>query len=383
MWICETFKITAREARGPRRHANVTFLDICQHGNLEVAKWFVMKYRSEVNNSDYNSAFRAACRHCRLDIVSWLVDECPTKIHKSVYAEEMFNACRNGSLGIATWIFYTFGNVTSDDICNVGLIRNELFMTVCINGHLETAQWLYTNHAQIQGTADELRYMCTAFHAVCAFGHFDVAVWMQDTFNFTSEGMRTACPIATLDVTFRRACTHGYLNTAMFLHSNFTITEEEAKFDNNAAFSAACFCGHLTVAKWLHREFNMTREDVFPNFDFNDSMSHSIARYEYSSNSVRLWLRETFLTTVEDDGVRPPRMLCGVTRPTFLDTVEETGLTIEERCCVCFTRRRNLRAEPCNHDEVCHSCAYEWYMIDNNVQDCMMCRRRVLSFVKM
>ena len=107
---------------------------------------------------------------------------------------------------------------------------NSAFISVCMEGYLDIAKYLFENGADISCN------FYSAFINTCRDGHLDVAQWMH--------GLGIKDNIVYV-YAFVNACQNGRLHVAKWLC-------ELQPHDINFAFIEACYEGHLNVAQWLY-----------------------------------------------------------------------------------------------------------------------------------
>lgn len=130
-------------------------------------------------------------------------------------------------------------------------VRNALH-GACVNGHLQTAQWLEEQFGFAPEDRDFFQ-LCE----VCENGHLEVAEWLTVKFAFTEEDAR-----AWQNYPLRTACKNGHMAVVHWLTTNFALTPADARTYNNDALANACKNGHQKIAQYLVDHFGLTAEDV-------------------------------------------------------------------------------------------------------------------------
>ena len=128
------------------------------------------------------------------------------------------------------------------------------------------------------------------FYLACVYGRLNIAKWLYIKFDITDEDAKYNDNAA-----FSGACTNGHLDVAKWLYSTFKMTNEEAKADDNSAFRLACINGHLEVAKWLHTTVNISAGEA-------KSFNNLAFRFAYAKGhlDVAKWLHATFHITNQE-----------------------------------------------------------------------------------
>jgi hypothetical protein len=148
------------------------FVFVCDNGHLRLAQWLIPVYKKQnnINNIDYNVAFRYACYNGHLKVAKWLYSlQDKPDIDISYDNDYIFGCvCQNGYIKIAKWLLEIKPDINiSDD-------NDYSFTSACINNHFHIAKWLYSIGNINITSQDDI-----AFTDVCYNGYTKVAQWLQ------------------------------------------------------------------------------------------------------------------------------------------------------------------------------------------------------------
>lgn len=118
------------------------------------------------------------------------------------------------------------------------------FMIACVQGHLETAQFVAKLPGVDVGAADE--HGRTPFFAAVGAGKIAVAQWLA-----TVDGARTGVGANDGATVLWKACREGRLELAKWLHESAGVDPEKANNRGETPLFAACVGEHLEVVRWL------------------------------------------------------------------------------------------------------------------------------------
>jgi hypothetical protein len=119
-------------------HKNEIFLDACDRGHLEVAKWLYSLDGKIDIHADNEIAFHQVCRRGYLEVAKWLYSLDPenTNLHSN-YDYVFRISCYSGNLELAKWV-YSIDPQNTD----IHALRDDAFWLACTYSHLEVAKWL-------------------------------------------------------------------------------------------------------------------------------------------------------------------------------------------------------------------------------------------------
>lgn len=119
---------------------------------------------------------------------------------------------------------YIFNHETQQENWN-----DSIFLTICLNGYLETAKWYYS-----LGYTD--KYKCKyVFRSCCANGNLEIVRWLYSLYNDMID-----------DDVFTISCCNGHLQLSKWLF----LMNRDMRYDHT--FLQVCCYDQLDVAKWLH-----------------------------------------------------------------------------------------------------------------------------------
>lgn len=250
---------------------------------------------------------------------------------------------------------------------------NPMVRLACSTGRYDVAMWLRNalymlDNENVYEARNPWRF--NVFQAAFLSGQYEIATWLHASFPLTDEEVRAVNSDGyTL---FQNVCHWGHVEVAKWLHATFHITPEEAKAaggDGYTPFQGACIYDQFEVAKWLHATFHITPEEAKVAFPYGNSEFV----YDLFDHEILGWLIETFPDVYESfQRRRLPPLPSGRSDATSVAARdEEQGLRAV--CAVCRARPRDMRIEPCEHDEMCLECAYQWYYPEDGPQRPLIC----------
>ena len=241
----------------------LSFRIACIQGHLEVVKIIYNLYIiHNIHNEWINIIFNECCNFGQFHIILWLY----SNFHIDLEYENdesitpFANVCLNGHLEIAQWLYSIDQNVLNINTfySNEYNINNDLklcknysdnFVLSCESGNLKIPQWLL----KISPNINIHRFNDYAFYRVCNLGHIEVAQWLYNIdknidFKYNEEFTNKN------ENFFSLVCSNGYLNLAIWIFSidNDIIND----LDITLIFQKSCKDGYLELSKWLLETFN-------------------------------------------------------------------------------------------------------------------------------
>lgn len=150
----------------------------------------------------------------------------------SLQFNEFLSTCfKNGHLEMAQWLYSN----TSDDTL---ILYNTHFINASTKGHLDIMEWLWSlNKINIH----DVDYY--TFYNSCRNGRLDIAKWiyqLNDKINLNGN----------YNDFFITACINGHIDFAKWLYS--LDGEIDTHLNSASVFKQTCNCGQLEIAKWLY-----------------------------------------------------------------------------------------------------------------------------------
>lgn len=221
-----------------------------KNGYLSVFQWIVSEYKLDFSKIGFLSHpsgyFERACENGHLEMAQWLHHQYEYQVDVDV---AFLWTCHSGELPVLKWLFTL-------DIDIEYLMKDEgpnFFIDTSANGHLDVVKWICTN---IPRTLDLLP---DAFEYACMNGRLETAQWIYD---FDSSRV-----IPRLSSAFCRTCEGGYLEVAQWLWTlgPIDIIEVHRRFDH------ICDTKNIGVIRWLVESCG-----VSPAYANNYALIHAI-----------------------------------------------------------------------------------------------------------
>lgn len=195
----------------------------CEFDNLNIAQWLhqtLTESNLSFHNKILHSAFVLACKNGNMNVIKWLRNICPIVLVDSHEAFEL--SCINGHEIVAKWLIQ-IGAVSNKHVnetfvktCKKGQLacakllmqfdindNDKAFICACQNGHLQTAEWLYTIGKLSESTYND------AFIGTCRKGFYAIAVWLY-SLGFVNFRINDDC-------VFKYSCMNKHADIAIWL----------------------------------------------------------------------------------------------------------------------------------------------------------------------
>ena len=242
--------------------------------NLFIAKQLYSGNRNSINlNFCFDKPFRISIEYNNLNIAKWIYEN--SNVNLELFKNNIFtNSCLTNNVELISWIYNLYNEKFNNDWLENHLLTS-IFISVCRNNLLESAQWLYNNTQILQLlTIDNI----VNIYILCAFNNaYDVIEWLYNKFNITDEYNMDA---------FNASCEYGYFSTAMLIYSfgNVILTD-------NKIFVQSCNYRGLEFQKWLYNQFEIN------NIHFNYSTLYKCLVNACLTDNIQLvtWIYEQIL----------------------------------------------------------------------------------------
>ena len=159
-------------------------------GYLNVATYFLKKYRSKGNHSIYNCGedflFRLSCASGNLDLCKHLYN-LGLKFNKriNIHARDenpFISACGSGNYDLVLWLANIYATTKTEE----RILRKsyEAFMETCKVGNMEIIQWLYDYNLRKNPRPfwHQTKKLMSSFKLACTNGHLDLVKWFWHLF---------------------------------------------------------------------------------------------------------------------------------------------------------------------------------------------------------
>ena len=303
-WLIKHFALTQDDVHCMQHQA---LLSACANGHLHVAQWLTRQYYLEpmkLNNGQVSGGIRVnsytaiakfgliqqeklqealqeACANGHEPVVRWLITSfdvvpeytmkatlitkaaasgCPTLVQyiiewaaidvdERIFARALTAACVNGHLETAQWLYHSFHPrwVESD-------VKDDIMQNACGSGRLPVVQWVVKTFALSQ------EYMRVRAHALlsagCHSAHGAAVVrWCVQWFD---DGRN-----ATIDQAARIACRMGHVETACWLITQYSIPYPVlADYEGVSMPGILLRSGFDEMLIWLLNRFTIPRQSI-------------------------------------------------------------------------------------------------------------------------
>lgn len=175
-------------------------------------------------HSNVESAFYVVCDRGYTKSAQWLIEHWRLDDQLTVCRKGFILACKTGQLELAKQLHAYFPTVMRK--------ANEIFPTICANGHLNVVQWLRPRVSP--------KTQLAGFGYACQRNRKRVAEHLRQVTDVNDTWWQYA---------FMSACNEGHLNIVKWIYECQTIVIRPAI---TAGMVYAVKSNHLSVLKWLH-----------------------------------------------------------------------------------------------------------------------------------
>ena len=219
------------------------FENICQNGHLNIAEWFITKYKINYIYAEKDEIFRVVCKNGHLEMAEFLYNlfGMNEQYNSTRYMHYFKLICTNDHLDMAKWFV--------EILHYEGFKESKTFEAVCQRGHLEMAKWL-KDAFEIDKT-DIKKSLTETFEVLCGDNRISMLTWLTETFKITNQD------ISNLNNIFATACSLGKIEIVQYLDTTFTIKINRLSSIPGNVFESVCKKGDLKMAEFVKEKFNI------------------------------------------------------------------------------------------------------------------------------
>lgn len=238
-WFAAHYSLTSANVSNVEK----AYIDAAENGHLSVCKWLVSHFQltRDVLTSSNKEAVAFCAAYGYLDLFQWLVSYFGMSDNDIAHTEggtinALQLAASYGQLAMCEWIASHFPETTHR--CR----PDDSFCISCIQGHLNTLQWLTTHFDGV------LQFNYEGFYYAAKTGHLNVCHFLTDHFGLTRNDVFPYIAI-------KFAGEHGHLVVCQYLIARFGLTGKD--FREVEHLREAAQYSKPAVYKWLSSRFDL------------------------------------------------------------------------------------------------------------------------------
>jgi hypothetical protein len=259
------------------------FSDYCKNEN---DKEIILDYKLNIDNYDYNKAFKKASLLGHTNMLKWLLS-LNIQLDKHIFDISLYNASKNGNLDVIKILINLDDNKINNENNNENnklSYINDAFLISCQSGNLEIVKYL-NSHGIKPNNYDN------AFINACQSGNLEIVKYLNSQrikpINYNDAFMKTS---GDKNIEIRK----------WLLSIDNTI---DIHFKDDQCFFNACYNGQLDEAIWLLSldKFDIRKNDdsIFKNVCRKQKEYQLDIEYLSKSNSGSKIDRHLYLCTID------------------------------------------------------------------------------------